>query len=410
MFENKEKQDNQSGDRMNHQQQHLPSANSSSSDQLDRVLEESEEDAGDDLNNLFYSTEGEGNARLPVDNTFIWITTVAAPPLQVYPILRALHLIRWQLQQKKKNKNVMQNPKKRVTIIIPWVDKVEDRELIYGDYVKVIFDDGATGRKQQASYIREWVAKETDMAEEVKYLRIRFYPAKYDMKAFVKYHKSVKEREKMDSVKVSSSSKKNFLPSCSDSASSRLPISLEVLRALAKEESETERHNIQILHIDIEGNEIGYTLKSLLSPDINKIERSKPRKISFDDEHENIKKKISGSQQTYIRGKIQQNTETSAYPSKTNGVKQSEMKNGKLRQESIANVRKEILIPSYANGEERSFFQKMLKIFGAFVQIFRTLVFVVALFIIYTMLIDEQYLINGNVSKLQHPGNGRLLI
>jgi len=100
------------------------------------------------------------------------ITTASLPWMTgtaVNPLLRALYF-----QQSRTS------PSAHVTLVIPWVEKKEERLELYGS--TNTFSDGKAGRKEQEQYVRDWAANKAGMEKESKELRIQFYPAAYQKK------------------------------------------------------------------------------------------------------------------------------------------------------------------------------------------------------------------------------------
>ena len=98
------------------------------------------------------------------------VTTASLPWLTgtaVNPLLRALYFQRSRTNSAK------------VTLVIPWVVKLEERQEIYPGNP---FSDGKAGRKEQEACVRKWIEEKAGMVEESKSLRIQFYPATYQKK------------------------------------------------------------------------------------------------------------------------------------------------------------------------------------------------------------------------------------
>ncbi len=98
------------------------------------------------------------------------VTTASIPWLTgtaVNPLLRAAYFQKTRIGSAK------------VTLVIPWVVKKEEREQIYPSDV---FSNGKVGRKEQEVLVRRWVEEKAGMTEEAKSLKIQFYPASYQKK------------------------------------------------------------------------------------------------------------------------------------------------------------------------------------------------------------------------------------
>ena len=356
-----------------------------------------EDGMSSDQDQSFYSTLGDHSSgcSLFVHRTKIWITTVAAPPLQIYPIIRALYLIRWQLQCDKECKSLPPSPSneskqnhphaltKRVTILIPWIEDSNDRARIYRNHAShVTFDGGAIGRKQQIEYIKNWAIKETNMVEEVDWLKIRFYPARYDMNTFIRHLRWVQEREAKDLVILRASSRMNYLPSCSGDAS-RLPVSLDVLRALTKEDNFDSDDSVRIIHIDIEGNEVGYSLERIFSPETDNAYKPKLRTISYDDEVDETEESLDQENlRQDIHDRVSLNTRGTEIDRNNDASVSLLLPNTKVHRE---------IFPSSGSSKRlvRGYF--FVLSYFIFTLLKRFLVFL-SLFIVWFAFIDEQYL------------------
>lgn len=376
--------------------------------------DEDEQETLSDLDQSYYSTLGEHehSSNVFVERTKIWITTVAAPPVQIFPIIRALYLIRWQLQCEKEVNSVCSSPgsksvrsrryisrKKPVTILIPWVEDSNDRARIYGNHLpSVSFDSGATGRKQQIEYIKKWAITETSMTEEVNWLKIRFYPAQYDMNTFVRHLRWVQEREAKDLVILRASSRMNYLPSCSGDAS-RLPVSLDVLHALTREDNVDSGDNVRIIHIDIEGNEVGYSLEHIFSPETDNAYKPKLRTISYDDEPDE-----SNSEKGIRTGDtILNQLNNSELESENGNGKQAvgpglgQKKNSTYLFLPVTKVHKEMIAIS-PKPKSRGYWIWTLLLNVIFI-LLRSLLTVLSIFLIWFILVDEQYLFQEKLPK-----------
>lgn len=93
-----------------------------------------------------------------------WMTGTA-----VNPVLRALYF-----------QQTRSSPDAKVTLVIPWVEKEEERLELYGANHK--FSNGRNGRKEQEAFVRDWARNKAGMLEESKLLRIQFYPSTYQKK------------------------------------------------------------------------------------------------------------------------------------------------------------------------------------------------------------------------------------
>ena len=93
----------------------------------------------------------------------------------VNPLLRALYLVRYQLE----HSNDLTDPKSpgSVALVIPWLESMEERTKLYGS--NVVFDDGEEGMKEQESWIRNYAKERCGMDREAELLRIVWYPAFY---------------------------------------------------------------------------------------------------------------------------------------------------------------------------------------------------------------------------------------
>jgi digalactosyldiacylglycerol synthase len=99
------------------------------------------------------------------------VTTAALPwftGTAVNPLLRAGHLVRM-------TKQINQDNTQWVTLIVPWLELEQDRQLLYHSH-------HFESPQDQEAYIREWLAQEAgmpDVADSETGLRIMFYPARY---------------------------------------------------------------------------------------------------------------------------------------------------------------------------------------------------------------------------------------
>ena len=102
-----------------------------------------------------------------------WIVTTASLPWMtgtaVNPLLRACYL--------SKRNRPHANGQSTVTLLIPWLESLEDRVALYGESWK-----HAT-KELQEDYIRRWVCESAGLELESKVesggIRIQFYPARY---------------------------------------------------------------------------------------------------------------------------------------------------------------------------------------------------------------------------------------
>lgn len=112
------------------------------------------------------------NSDLSDTTRSIHIVTTASLPWMtgtaVNPLLRALYLQRTRTSGAK------------VTLIIPWVEREEERKEVYGPNVK--FSNGRKGRKEQETLVRDWAKNKAGMVEESELIRIQFYPGTYQKK------------------------------------------------------------------------------------------------------------------------------------------------------------------------------------------------------------------------------------
>lgn len=99
------------------------------------------------------------------------VTTASLPWLTgtaVNPLLRALYF------QKSRT-----SPDAKVTLVIPWVERKEERQEVYPNHQ---FADGKAGRKEQEALVRNWCVEKAGMEAEAQSLRIQFYPSTYQKK------------------------------------------------------------------------------------------------------------------------------------------------------------------------------------------------------------------------------------
>ena len=173
----------------------------------------------------------------------VWVVAVAAPPLHLLPLSKALSLIR-----SSANINIHQtmnqsSSSQRVTLLLPWVEDRNERSLLYGESTR--FNDGALGREQQTEYIRRWSVENSGLPKDMvnRHLRIRFYPAKYALPS-----------RNMKSIC-------KFLPKATT-----LPVSYEVLQKLKEEDGDdiVFDNDIKLLCVDFQGQEKMYLLRDVL--------------------------------------------------------------------------------------------------------------------------------------------------
>jgi len=97
-------------------------------------------------------------------NKHIWIITTASLPWMtgtaVNPLLRASYLT-----------NERINHDGMVTLMLPWMERSEDQEAIYGSKNRF------ANEKEQEEYVRNWLREEAKMEDAAKELRIRWYVA-----------------------------------------------------------------------------------------------------------------------------------------------------------------------------------------------------------------------------------------
>ena len=93
----------------------------------------------------------------------------------VNPLLRALYLVRYQLEHS--NELTNQKPTGSVALVIPWLESAEEREKLYG--TKNAFSDGLQGMEEQESWIRNYSRERCGMSKEAESLKIVWYPAFY---------------------------------------------------------------------------------------------------------------------------------------------------------------------------------------------------------------------------------------
>eukprot|EP00814_Leptocylindrus_danicus_P007890 CAMPEP_0116025832 /NCGR_PEP_ID=MMETSP0321-20121206/13368_1 /TAXON_ID=163516 /ORGANISM="Leptocylindrus danicus var. danicus, Strain B650" /LENGTH=250 /DNA_ID=CAMNT_0003498271 /DNA_START=343 /DNA_END=1094 /DNA_ORIENTATION=- len=141
--------------------------------------------------------------------------------------------------------NSQNSSSQRITLLIPWVEDRHARELLYGK--SICFEDGAPGREQQAEFIRQWSVENTGLPKDVvdRYLRIRFYPAKYVLPS---------SHDNLESIR-------KILPKATT-----LPVSFEVLQKLKEEDNDdsVSDDDIKLLCVDFQGREKMYSLRDVL--------------------------------------------------------------------------------------------------------------------------------------------------
>jgi hypothetical protein len=111
--------------------------------------------------------------------TICVITTAAMPwrtGTAVNPLLRALYLVRYQLDHSEKDLNEKQSTGS-VALVIPWLESSEEREKLYG--ADKSFANGLEGMKEQEEWIRNYAKERCGMTKESESLKIVWYPAFY---------------------------------------------------------------------------------------------------------------------------------------------------------------------------------------------------------------------------------------
>ena len=91
------------------------------------------------------------------------------------PLLRALYLVRYQLEHS--NELANQKPTGSVALVIPWLESAEEREKLYGP--KNAFSNGLKGMEEQEAWIRSYSRERCGMGKEADLLKIVWYPAFY---------------------------------------------------------------------------------------------------------------------------------------------------------------------------------------------------------------------------------------
>lgn len=124
-----------------------------------------------------------------------WVVAMAAPPLDIKPLKRAIGLDSDQViakrQEEKDGETIttvddsnsnssyaaVATPSCNVTLLIPWIEDSRERKKLYGSD-SIRWDDGSLGRWQQTAFIRQWAREKLNIEDEITDgLRIRFYPA-----------------------------------------------------------------------------------------------------------------------------------------------------------------------------------------------------------------------------------------
>ena len=111
----------------------------------------------------------------------ICVVTTAALPWRtgtaVNPLLRALYLVRFQRERRRKNPNYGAKAIGSVALVIPWLEALDEREKLYG--TNTAFANGSQGMREQEEWIRNYAKERCGMTDEAKALKIIFYPAFY---------------------------------------------------------------------------------------------------------------------------------------------------------------------------------------------------------------------------------------
>jgi hypothetical protein len=95
----------------------------------------------------------------------------------VNPLLRALYLVRYQLEHSTSDDLTEQKPKGSVALVVPWLESMEEREKLYGS--ASTFANGQQGMKEQDDWIRNYAKERCGMEKEAALLKIVWYPAFY---------------------------------------------------------------------------------------------------------------------------------------------------------------------------------------------------------------------------------------
>lgn len=96
----------------------------------------------------------------------------------VNPLLRALYLVKYQLEHSSKNNDFTeQKCQGSIALVIPWLESMEEREKLYG--ASNAFANGEQGMKEQEAWIRNYAKERCGMEKEAELLKIVWYPAFY---------------------------------------------------------------------------------------------------------------------------------------------------------------------------------------------------------------------------------------
>lgn len=105
----------------------------------------------------------------------IWIVTTASLPWRtgtsINPFLRALYFVRRRLHLYTSG-----DIAGKVSLVIPWIDDMDDAMKLYGG---VVTKKGDEGREQQIQWIKNYAINQCGMSDEIKHLNILFYDAEY---------------------------------------------------------------------------------------------------------------------------------------------------------------------------------------------------------------------------------------